>query len=572
MEGDKPMIQKKQLERPQWLLVVDDQEVNRDVLGMILEDDYEIMYAENGLEAMEKIEENRDILSAVMLDLMMPVMDGFEVLHRMRESEDLRKIPVIVLTSEKDAELEALTLGAADFITKPFDMHEVILARVGRIIELSEGRQLISAAEHDHLTMLYNKNFFFEYANRIYNYHPDWKMDAIVTNIDHFHSINALNGRDFGDNVLRLLGNEIRAFLGETDGIASRIEADRFDIYCKHFDDYQGLLDRFQAKIDDFSKRASIQLRMGVKPWREGVEPVLLFDRARAACSMVRGNNHDHLMVYDESMRMKEIMEQRLLNDLKLAVDEHQLIVFYQPKYNIQCDPPRLSSAEALIRWKHPELGMISPGTFIPLFEKYGQITIVDHYVWEEAARQVSAWRKKFGLTVPVSVNLSRIDLFDLDLEDRLISLVERNDLDYSCLKLEVTESAYTDNSEQLIGVIKRLRERGFEIEMDDFGAGYSSLNMLSSMPLDVLKMDMKFIQNIEHNEKDFRLVELVLDIAKYLNVPVVAEGVETKEQIALLQKANCQLVQGYYFSRPLPPEEFEGLILREKDLNEKES
>lgn len=563
------MIHKKELEKPQWLLVVDDQELNRDVLGMILEDDYEIIYAENGQEALEKIIEYRDILSAVMLDLMMPVMDGFEVLRRMRESEDLYRIPVIVLTSEREAELEALTLGAADFITKPFDMHEVILARVARIIELSEGRRLISAAEHDHLTMLYNKNFFFEYAQRIYHYHPDLKMDAIVLDIDHFHSINALNGREFGDNILRLLGNEIRAFLGETDGIACRVEADRFDIYCRHLDDYQGLLDRFQQKIDDFAKRASIRLRMGVKPWREGVEPLLLFDRARAACSMVRGKNQKHLMIYDENMRMQEIMEQRFLNDLKAAVEERQLKVFYQPKYNIQTDPPRLSSAEALIRWEHPELGMISPGSFIPLFEKYGQITIVDHYVWEEAARQIAAWRDKFGIVIPVSVNLSRIDLFDLDLENRLTELVKKHGLDHNSLKLEVTESAYTDNSEQLIEMIKRLREQGFEIEMDDFGAGYSSLNMLSFMPLDVLKMDMKFIQNIVHNEKDFRLVELVLDIARYLDVPVVAEGVETKEQIKLLQKANCQLVQGYYFSRPLPPEGFEALILREKELME---
>lgn len=563
------MLHKKELEVTKWILIVEDQEVNREMLGDILEEaDYKILYAENGQEALEIIEEKRGILSAILLDLMMPVMDGFEVLRRLRESEDLSKIPVIVLTSEKQAELDALTLGAADFITKPYELHEVILARVSRIIELSEGRQLISAAEHDQLTMLYNKNFFFEYANRIYHHHSDWKMDAIVLNIEQFHSINALNGRDFGDNVLRLIGNEIRAFLGETDGIACRVEADRFDIYCKHLEDYQGLLDRFQQKIDDYSQHASIRLRMGVKPYRDGVEPVLLFDRARAACGMVRGNNHDHLMVYDESMRMQEIMEQRLLNDLKVAVEEHHLKVFYQPKYNIQCDPPKLSSAEALIRWQHPELGMISPGTFIPLFERYGQITIVDHYVWEEAARQAAAWLDQFGLTIPISVNLSRIDLFDPELENRVANLVEKNGLDYSSLKLEVTESAYTDNSNQLIGVIKRLRDLGFEIEMDDFGAGYSSLNMLSSMPLDVLKMDMKFIQNIEHNEKDFRLVELVLDIARYLGVPVVAEGVETKEQVALLRKAGCQLVQGYYFSRPLPPEEFETLILKELELN----
>ena len=557
------MIRSKQIKKPQNVLVVDDQELNRYILGMILEDDYEVLYAENGEEALKIIRQNPDSLSVILLDLMMPVMDGFTVLDILRNDEQLKSIPVIVLTAEKSAELKALQMGAADFITKPFDMHEVILARVSRIIELSEGRQLISAAEHDRLTMLYSRNFFFEYANRIHQYHPELHMDAIVMNIEQFHSINALNGREFGDNVLRILGNEIRAFLAETDGIASRIEADRFDIFCIHQDDYQELLDRFQNKLNEFSRKANIRLRMGVKPWREGVEPILLFDQARAACSLVRGNYLTHLMIYDEDMQMREILNQRLLNDLGRAIEERQFKVFYQPKYNIQCDPPKLSSAEALIRWRHPEPGMISPGDFIPLFESNGQISVVDNYVWEEAARQIAEWREKYGVTIPVSVNLSRVDMFDSDLEDRINALVEKNKLDRKSLKLEVTESAYTDNGEKLIEVIDHLRKAGFEIEMDDFGSGYSSLNMLSAMPIDVLKMDMKFVRNIEHNEKDFRLVKLILDIARYLKVPVVAEGVETETQMELLQNAGCDLVQGYYFSRPVPPEDFEKFIVR---------
>jgi len=269
-------------------------------------------------------------------------------------------------------------------------------------------------------------------------------------------------------------------------------------------------------------------------------------------------------MTYDEKMRRQEILEQRLLNDLRRAVEARELQVYYQPKYHIQSDPPRLSSAEALIRWKHPELGMISPGIFIPLFEGNGQISTVDNYVWNEAARQIAEWREKYGVTIPVSVNLSRVDIFDPRLEERLDSLIRKYDLDYSALKLEVTESAYTDNAEQMIGLINRLRKKGFVIEMDDFGSGYSSLNMLSYMPIDVLKMDMAFVRNIEHSERDFKLVEAVLDIARYLEVPVVAEGVENKKQLEMLRNAGCQLIQGYYFSRPLPPVEFEELISKE--------
>ena len=560
------MIISKQLRKPQLVLIVDDQEINRDVLGMILEDDYEILYACNGREALDMIREYSDRLSVVLLDLIMPEMDGFEVLSRVRADEFLRRIPMIVLTAERSAELKALQMGAADFITKPFDMHEVILARVSRIIELSEGRQLISAAEHDPLTNLYSRNFFFEYANRIHRYHSVWQMDAVVLNIEQFHSVNALNGREFGDNALRVLGEEIKAFLGGTKGIASRFYADRFDIYCVPQPDYRALLDRFQERMNDLSRNANIRLRMGVAPWREDVEPMQLFDRAGAACGMVRGDYKTRLMVYDEDMREREILNQRLLNDLRRAVEERELRVYYQPKYNVQCDPPRLSSAEALIRWQHPDLGMVSPGAFIPLFESNGQINVVDNFVWSEAARQIARWKEQFGVTVPVSVNLSRVDVFDPALEETLTGLVEANGLERSSLKLEVTESAYTENAGQMIGRISRLRELGFEIEMDDFGSGYSSLNMLSAMPIDVLKMDMRFIRNIERDERDFWLVEVVLDIARHLKVPVVAEGVETGEQVDMLRRAGCDLIQGFYFSRPLPPEEFEKLILKEKE------
>ena len=566
-QGGILLLKANSIQRPQRVLVVDDQEINRDVLSTILEDDYELLFAENGVQALEIIRERKNDLSIILLDLMMPVMSGIEVLQIWREDPEINHIPIIVLTADTKAELQALQLGAADFIGKPFDMHEVILARVARIIELSEGKQLISAAENDRLTMLYSRNFFFEYAERLYKYHPEMHMDAVVMNIEQFHSINALNGYGFGDDVLRVLGNEIRAFLAETEGIASRFEADRFDIYCVPQPDYRRLLERFQNKLNSLSDKVNIHLRMGVNPWREGVEPVLMFDRARSACNMVRGDYQNPLMIYDEDMRMREIFNQRLLNDLRTAVEEHQFKVFYQPKYNVQCDPPRLSSAEALIRWIHPELGMIFPGSFVPLFEGNGLISIVDNFVWNEAARQVARWKERLGFTLPVSVNLSRADVFDPTLVDRLLALMRENGLDYRSFKLEVTESAYTDNAKHVLDVIRHLRSLGFEIEMDDFGSGYSSLNMLSDMPIDVLKMDMKFVRQIEESETDLRLVKLILDIAKYLRLTVVAEGVETEGQLQLLKDAGCDLIQGYYFSRPLPPEDFEDLIRKEQAI-----
>ena len=277
--------------------------------------------------------------------------------------------------------------------------------------------------------------------------------------------------------------------------------------------------------MDKLFHNANISLRMGVKPWQKDMEPVTQFDLARTACNKMRGTFKTQAAIFDAKMEKRENRDQRLLNDLNRALEKGELEVYYQPKYDIQAEHPRLSSAEALVRWRHPELGLLSPADFVPLFEQSGQITELDNYVWKEAARQIATWRSRHGVVI---------------------------------------ESAYTENAEQLIQVIEELRAKGYEIEMDDFGSGYSSLNMLSSMPIDVLKMDIAFIRNIERNEKDFRLVELIVDIARSLKVPVIAEGVETAGQLNLLRNAGCNLVQGYYFSAPLPAAEFERKILSE--------
>ena len=439
----------------------------------------------------------------------------------------------------------------------------LLLWNVRAELKANAGRQLISEAEHDPLTKLYSHSFFVAYANRLYREHPEKPMDAIVMNIERFHTLNALNGRDFGDEVLKTLGAQINDFLHQNEGIAGRMEGDHFDLYCAHRDDYSALLARFQAPLNRMSRNSDIHLRMGVMPWQEGLTPAEMFDRAWSACSMVRGDYKNHLMVYDDELLRRDLLNQSLQSDLGRALEEHALEVFYQPKFDIRSETPRLSSAEALVRWRHPELGMISPAEFVPLFERSGQIGAVDRYVWAEAARQIAEWRDRCGVTLPVSVNLSRVDVFDPELSEILDGIIAQYGLERGDLKLEVTESAYTENADHLIRVIGGLREKGYQIEMDDFGSGYSSLNMLSSMPIDVLKMDMAFIRNIERNERDFRLVELIIDIARYLKVPVVAEGVETENQLRLLKNAGCDLVQGYYFSPPLNAKDFEEKILK---------
>ena len=222
-------------------------------------------------------------------------------------------------------------------------------------------KQLISAVETDALTGLYNRNFFFEYANRMHRENPEQELDAVVMNIEQFHAVNELQGREFGDKVLKAFGEEILSFLSQTDGIGGRFEGDRFDIFCKPQEDYRILLNRFQTGLRNLFPNASIRLRMGVAPWQKGVEPMQLFDRARAASSIIRGSEK-HLMIYDEDMRVKEELNQRLINDLDRALRDREFVIYYQHKYDIQSDPPRFHSAEALIRWHHCECGAFRRG------------------------------------------------------------------------------------------------------------------------------------------------------------------------------------------------------------------
>lgn len=543
------------------VLVVDDELLNRRLLGLIVSQDYDVLYAENGVEAMEQIRKNAKTLSLVMLDLMMPEKDGYEVLEEIRSDNDLKRIPVIVLTSEKSAEVKSLGLGAADFISKPYDMPEVVLARVRRSIELAESYKMFNRTEHDSLTGLLSRDFFMEYCERHDSFYPDMEMDAVVVNINKFHMVNELHGKAFGDELLRKLAAKLEQAASDMDGFASRAVADVFYLYIPHCESYESFISECESALSD----TALSLRVGVYANADrSIEAERRFDRANSACGKRRNGLTTHFEYYDTELHDKELYNERLIREMNNAIETKQFKVYFQPKYNVTGDKPVLSSAEALIRWIHPELGFISPGAFIPLFEGNGLINKLDHYVWRETAAQIRRIKETFGVTVPISVNVSRIDIHDPELENDLLAIVRDNDLAPNDLLLEITESAYTDNSVQIIETVERLRADGFRIEMDDFGTGYSSLNMLSSLPIDALKLDMRFVRNICESEKDMRMVRLVLDIADYLEVSTIAEGVDTEQQYLMLKEAGCEVIQGYYFSRPVPSDDLEKLVKEE--------
>lgn len=545
------------------ILIVDDEINNREILAEILKQNYDILQAVNGVEALNLIRSHQETLSLILLDLFMPQMDGKEVLSRVRENVDFAHIPVIVFTSDQQSEAECLSLGAIDFIPKPYPQPNVILARVRRTIELFEDRRIIQVTERDTLTGLYTKEYFFRYAEQFDRRHKGMNTDAILIDVNHFHLINERFGKTFGDEILRHVGDKIRESVWNSGGIVSRKEADTFLIYCPHRDDYSSMLEKISEELsgeDDSGIR--IYLRMGVyADTDKSIDIEQRFDRAKIAADSVHGNYTNNIGIYDDVLNQKALFAEQLVEEFPAALENNQFQVYFQPKFDIRPNKPVITSAEALVRWVHPKLGMINPGVFIPLFEENGLIRKVDHFVWRETARKIREWKDRYDFHVPVSVNVSRLDLYDPNISGILKDIIEENGLTTNDLLLEITESAYTQDSGQIIDVVKKLRDDGFRIEMDDFGSGYSSLNMISSLPIDALKLDMQFIRNAFAEGGSMRMIEVIIDIAGFLGVPSIAEGVETEEQMKALRMMGCDIVQGFYFSKPVPAEEFEHFL-----------
>lgn len=542
-----------------YILIVEDEYINQEILKEILKNEYEILIANNGIEGLEILKTSTKPISLILLDINMPLMDGFSVIKEIKKDDIYRNIPIIVITGDKDSELEALQLGAVDFITKPFDINEVIMARVNRSIELSEKRIIVSAAERDELTNVYNKHIFEEYVGKINKYRQDTKKDMIVLHISHFHLYNELYGKEDGDKILVCIANILKDIAQANDGIVSRIERDYFAIYLNHqenYDDFNNLI------IDDLKEKyniSNVSLKIGIYPTFDNNETVdASINRAKMVCDEIKDASTRFYNIYNDEDQKKQLFKEKLTHDFKKAIENKEFKVFYQPKIAIQNDKFYLASAEALVRWVHPELGFISPGLFIPLFEENGNIKILDQYVWNETAKQIKKWAEKYNVVLPVSINVSRVDMFDEAIVDILSNICKDNCVSPSNLYLEITESAYNNETNQIIGIIERFKELGFKIEIDDFGSGYSSLNTLATLPFDVLKLDMKFVHDMFKNEKTLKMIGIVSEIAKHLNVKLIAEGVETKEQLNMLKELKYDIIQGYYFSKPVANEEFE--------------
>ena len=549
------------------ILIVEDEFINAEILKNILCHDYELLTAEDGKTALSILEEKKDEISLVLLDLQIPELSGMEVLGQVQSNKQLSNIPIIVLTSDTDQEVECLDLGASDFISKPYPNSNIILARIHRVIELYEDRKIIKETERDPLTKLYTKQYFYKYANDFDAHNKETPTDAIAIRIRSFHIIKERFGVNYSNALIVRFARRLQKMKTHITGMVSRLEDDMFIVYCEHIDAYDAFLKEISQNLYvDKDNKMPINLQMGIyQNVDKDIDIDMRFERAKDALERIKGSAIKNISIFDNKLQDKEMFEEKLIEEFPNAIAEKQFVVYYQPKFNITGPEPFLSSAEALVRWQHPELGMISPGIFIPLFEEKGLIQLLDLYVWQEAAAQIRRWKEQLGKCVPVSVNVSRVDLYDPDLVSTLKDIVHKNGLNYKDLLLEITESACIDEATIVIDKVTELRSVGFMIEVDDFGTGYSSLSMINKIPLDALKIDMIFIRNAFATQNDNQMIKIIIDIASYLHVPTIAEGVETAEQVKVLKELGCDIAQGWYFSKAIPAEEFKKFIIEKK-------
>lgn len=421
-------------------------------------------------------------------------------------------------------------------------------------------------AEHDNLTALFNREAFYIAIDKLFKTNPNHEYVIGYWNIDKFKVVNELFGRKKGDEILcdaaRWFKDNIRK-----NGICARFEADHF-VTCttkEYLDEMSDEINRFLAgEVKWNTLNYPIVLHVGFYYVEDMEVPVnLMCDRANMALELIKNNYMTRWSYYNDSLKENIMAEQELITEMKDALKEHQFYVCYQPI--VDARTKKTISAEALVRWKHPKRGIISPGFFIPIFEKNGFITKLDMYVCEEVCRHQHEEKKRGNVTVPVSVNLSRINFYNNDLHKEILELLRKYELTSEDIKLEITESAYTDNPEDLVAAIDTLKRYGFKVLMDDFGSGYSSLNMLKDCCVDILKIDMKFMDDIENSKRASNIVYNIITLAKTLDMETLVEGVETEKQYEMLADMGCDDIQGYYFSKPISEEEFVERLMMEQ-------
>ncbi len=490
---------------------------------------------------------------------------GGELRNTLYEPVGVGDWSIVYVLKRSEIQKEALRSSKGSYLMLLLAVFFLILLMVvlirqgGRQRELlkDEAKMLRNILEHDELTDLMAPEYFVEKVSeklRLLDL-QDQEWCIVFGDIYKFKLINEVFGRERGDKLLRRVAEQFRVLARKEGGYCARISGDKFALFLPNRQDIiQYLSDHFGST---HLSSVDVYMHFGVyEIQNKDLSVNSMIDCAQIAQKEIKGNYDNYIVFYDQDLKGKMLKEQEIITSMDPALKNKEFVIYLQPQYDYEKN--HITGAEALVRWVSPTKGIISPGEFIPVFETNGFITKVDEEVWLQVCRLLRKWIDEGKEPIPISVNVSRADLYRGSVVEKFKKLVETYQLSPHLLRIEITESAYMDNPQQLIMEITQLREYGFTVEMDDFGSGYSSLNMLKDVPINVLKTDLKFLDSEGISGRKNQILDSVVRMAHEIGLEVVAEGVETKGQAEYLNMLHCQTMQGYYFSKPISVEEFE--------------
>lgn len=593
------------------ILVVDDIPDNLRVLSAsLMERGYQVRCAKNG--SMALVTAQKDPPDLILLDIKMPDLDGYEVCQRLKANEQTCGIPVIFLSALDDVfdKVKAFTVGGVDYITKPFQVEEVLvrvkhqlalqtaIAEIHRlnseleqkvqertiqlerlISELNQEitkhkqtqKRLFHQALHDALTGLPNRNLLMEHLQKALQRsqrNQNYLFAVLFIDLDRFKIINDSLGHAVGDRFLVAIASLLKKCSRDVDTVA-RLSGDEFAILLDDLKDSneaiaiaERLLEKLTSPIYLDERKvftgASIGIALGSPTYQSGVE--LLRD-ADIAMYRAKAQGKGHYALFDREMYAQTLHLSQLETDLRFALERQEFILHYQPIISLKTG--RIEGFEALLRWQHPEKGLIFPGDFIAIAEDTGLIVPIGEWVLQEACQKLWTWQEKFpsASSVQISVNLSSRQIKQFDFVDKLAKILSDTGLNGQNLRLELTETMLMERGEKTIELLCGIKAQNVQLSIDDFGTGYSSLSYLHRFPIDALKIDRSFVSLIDAEGKNGEIVKTIITLAHSLGIKAIAEGVETPHQLTHLRNLGCQAAQGYFFAKPVNLQLAESII-----------
>ena len=426
---------------------------------------------------------------------------------------------------------------------------------------------LISKGRDSVTNLLLEKEFLVK-GRELIEKNPDENWCLISIDIEHFRFFDEWYGREAGDYLLAKVGAFLMENKKETHGLSGYFGKDDFSVIMPYDEEkIKKLYDGIKEIISSFGLTAGFLPAFGIAMLEKGLALVDAFDRATIASSRAKSDIRNRICVYNEEMQFLTQKEYRTLSEFMQALKDEEITFYLQPQCRISSK--KIVGVEALARWIKKDGTIVPPGEFVPILEKYGFIPDLDQYIWEKVCASLCEWMKMGRRYVPVSINISRADLFSIDITKKLLELTEKYDIPHNLIKVEITESSYVEASDLVDELVKNLMDNNFSVLMDDFGSGYSSLNMLSTLKLDAIKLDARFLKiESDSDTKALHILESVVNMAKTIGLPIIVEGVETKYQCDFLENLGCRYIQGFYFYRPMPVEIFRELIADENMID----